>query len=93
MWAYAVALPPVQAEFGVVRADASLPYTLAMFGFAIGSVVTGRLSDRLGIMSTLAVGAVAAGLGFIGSGLAPSLMRSPSPTRCWASAPRPVSVR
>ena len=28
MWSYVVALPAVQAEFGVARADASLPYTL-----------------------------------------------------------------
>ena len=28
MWSYVVALPAVQADFGVARADASLPYTL-----------------------------------------------------------------
>ena len=33
MWAVVVTLPAVQAEFGVARADASLPYTLAMVGF------------------------------------------------------------
>src|SRR5205085_9866518 len=32
MWSYVVALPPVQADFGVLRADASLPYTLGMIG-------------------------------------------------------------
>ena len=34
MWAYVVALPAVQADFGVARADASVPYTLAMIGLA-----------------------------------------------------------
>jgi hypothetical protein len=37
MWCVVVALPAVQAEFGVTRADASLAYTLTMIGFAIGA--------------------------------------------------------
>ena len=32
MWTYVVALPAVQADFGVDRAAASLPYTLLMLG-------------------------------------------------------------
>jgi MFS family permease len=44
-----------------------------MVGFALGSVIAGRLSDRFGIMATLLIGAVAVGLGFIGAGFAPSL--------------------
>ena len=35
MWAMVVALPAVQAEFGVARADASLPYTLTMIFFGV----------------------------------------------------------
>ena len=46
MWSVVVALPAVQAEFGVPRAEASLPFTLAMLGFALGGVVMGRLLDR-----------------------------------------------
>ena len=30
MWSFVVALPAVQADFGVARAEASLPYTLTM---------------------------------------------------------------
>ena len=33
MWSVVVALPAVQAEFGVARGAASLPYTLTMIGF------------------------------------------------------------
>ena len=36
LWSYVVSLPAVQAEFGVTRAEASLPYTLTMLGFAAG---------------------------------------------------------
>ena len=42
MWSVVVALPAVQAEFGAARAEASLPYTLTMLGFAFGGVATGR---------------------------------------------------
>jgi hypothetical protein len=38
----AVVLPAVQAEFGVARADASLPYTLLMIGFGLGGLLMGR---------------------------------------------------
>ncbi|NNL34963.1 MAG: MFS transporter, partial [Silicimonas sp.] len=33
MWAVIVVLPDMQAEFGIARADASLPYAAAMIGF------------------------------------------------------------
>ena len=49
MWSVPVVLPAVQTEFGVARADASLPFTLAMIGFACGGVLMGRLTDRFGI--------------------------------------------
>ena len=74
MWSFVVALPTVQADFAVARADASLPYTLLMVGFAGGSVVAGRLADQLGISFTLAFGAVAVGVGYIGAAYAPSLL-------------------
>ena len=57
MWSVPVVLPTVQSDFGVARADASLPFTLAMTGFALGGVLMGRLSDRLGILAPLACGA------------------------------------
>jgi MFS family permease len=74
MWSVPVVLPTVQAEFGVARADASLPFTLTMLGFACGGVVMGRLSDRFGIVPPIVCGAMALGLGFIVAGLASSLM-------------------
>src|SRR5215471_16040618 len=51
MWSVPVVLPAVQADFGVARGDASLPYTLAMLGFAFGGVVMGRLTDRFGLLA------------------------------------------
>ncbi len=73
LWSVVVALPAVQAEFGVARADASLPYTATMLGFALGGVLMGRLSDRFGIMPPAACGAALLGLGYVLSGYAASL--------------------
>src|SRR6202166_4521022 len=73
MWSVVVALPALQTDFGVARADAALPYTLAMIGFACGGVVMGRLADRFGIAVPLAIGTVCLGLGYVGVGYASNL--------------------
>ena len=73
MYSVTVVLPRIQAEFGVARADASLPYTLTMIGFGIGGVLLGRLSDRFGVMVPLLVGTLCLGLGFTAAGAAGSL--------------------
>jgi len=73
MYVVVVVLPAVQAEFGVARADASLPYTLTMIGFGIGGVLMGRLADRYGVMVPLLVGAAGLGVGFIAASMATSI--------------------
>src|SRR5437899_10214253 len=65
MWSAVVALPAVQTEFGVARADASLPYTLTMIGFGFSGILMGRLSDRFGIMVPVLAGTVALALGYV----------------------------
>jgi MFS family permease len=73
MWSFVVALPAVQADFGVARGEASLPFTLTMLGFGIGGVVTGRFADRYGIVPPAFCGALALGAGYVASGLASSI--------------------
>ena len=70
MWAVIVILPVVQAEFGIDRAAASLPYTATMFGFAFGTLALGKLGDRVGIAIPLALASLAMGVGFITAGFA-----------------------
>jgi MFS family permease len=70
MYAVVVVLPAVQAEFGVARADASLPYALTMIGFGVGGLFMGRLADRFGVMVPLLIGAMSLGLGFAVAGMA-----------------------
>ncbi|WP_244480837.1 MFS transporter [Mesorhizobium sp. Root157] len=72
MWAVVVVLPSVQAEFGVDRASASLPYTAAMVGFAVGNIVIGRAIDRMGYWVPALVSALALGTGFLLASLAQS---------------------
>ena len=64
MWAIIVILPAVQAEFAVYRADASLPYTLTMIGFALGNFLIGRAVDRWGVARCLAGSAVLMAAGY-----------------------------
>jgi MFS family permease len=73
MWSVVVALPAIQADFGVDRAAASLPYTLAMIGFAGGGVIIGRLVDRFGILIPLALGTLSLSAGYVCVGLSPNL--------------------
>ncbi len=74
MWSFVVALPAVQAEFGVDRADASLPYTLTMAGFAVGAVLMGRLADRFGLLAPLLAGALSLVTGYALSAIASTLV-------------------
>ena len=73
MWSIPVALPLVQADFGPTRADASLPYMLAMTGFAVGGVAMGRLCDSFGVVVTIMLGCLALGGGYVGASMVPSL--------------------
>ena len=73
MYVVSVVLPAVQAEFGIGRADASLPYTLMMICLGIGGLWTGRMADRHGLMPVLLLGAVAVCAGFVGAGMAGSI--------------------
>lgn len=75
MWAVVVVLPAVQVEFGVDRADASLPYTATMIGFALGNVVIGRAIDRMGfVLPALGAGLMMAA-GFILAAMTTSIVQ------------------
>ena len=73
MWSFMVALPALQTDFGVGRAEASFPFTMVMLGFAGGGVLMGRLADRFGIAVPLAIGTLAVAAGYLATGLSPNL--------------------
>lgn len=74
MFVVAVVMPEVQAEFGVSRSEASLPYTLMMIGFGVGGVYMGKLVDRWGVTSALLIGSVGILVGFIWAGTSSSIL-------------------
>jgi len=73
MYTISVVLPRIQAEFGVSRGDASLPYTFAMIGFGLGGVLMGRLSDRYGMGVVAVIGSICLCMGYIIAGNAATL--------------------
>ena len=73
VYTVSVVLPRIQAEFGVARGDASLPYSAAMIGFGLGAVFMGRLADRFGVMAPVLIGALGLGGGFFLAGASNSL--------------------
>jgi len=75
MYGIAVALAPVQAEFGITRGDASLPYTVTMLGFGLGGILMGRVADRFGVVVPVVIGAFGLGSGFVLAGTASTLLQ------------------
>jgi MFS family permease len=73
MYVVSVVLPEVQKEFGISRADASLPYTLMMLGFGAGGLAMGKLADKWGVHIALWIGSVGVGSGFILAGMASNI--------------------
>jgi MFS family permease len=73
MWAVIVVLPAMQADFGIGRGAATIPYVFCMVGFAAGNFLLGRAVDRWGITPVLAASAIAQGAGFALAAITPSL--------------------
>ncbi|HXE68614.1 MAG TPA: MFS transporter [Hyphomicrobiaceae bacterium] len=73
MWSFVVQLPVVQADLGIARADASLPYTTGMLGFAAGAVAIGRLVDRFGVIAPLVLSTLLLCVAYIGSAFAANI--------------------
>jgi MFS family permease len=65
MYVVIVLLPEVQKEFGITRADASLPYTVLMISFGLGGLLMGRWADRFGVFKVLLIGAIGNLIGFL----------------------------
>ena len=75
MYGVSVVLPAIQADFGVTRAEASLPYTLTMIGFGFGGILMGLAADRFGVIVPVLAGSVMLGIGLILAGMSGSVMQ------------------
>ena len=74
MWSVIVIMPAVQAEFGVSRADSSLPYTLTMLGFGLGNLLIGRAVDRFGMSTALIGASLLSCIGYLAAAASPSIL-------------------
>ncbi|WP_071470167.1 MFS transporter [Roseinatronobacter thiooxidans] len=74
MWSVIVIMPAVQAEFGVSRADSSLPYTLTMLGFGLGNLLIGRAVDRFGMSTALIGASLLSCSGYLAAAASPSIL-------------------
>jgi MFS family permease len=73
MWSVVVVLPAVQAEFAAGRGAVSLAFTLTMLGFGLGGVVTGRITDRFGIVTAMALSIAFLAVAYVLAGLSTTL--------------------
>ncbi|MEH6404728.1 MAG: MFS transporter [Sneathiella sp.] len=64
MWSIIVIIPKIQAEYGIDRAEASLPFTTIMIGFGAGNFLVGKIVDRHGIALPLFISALLLSSGF-----------------------------
>ncbi len=74
MWAVIVVMPDVEAQFGAGRAEASMPYTLTMIGFAFGNMWLGKLVDQMGVTRALIGAAVLSAISYLLATLAPNMI-------------------
>src|SRR3954451_4499400 len=73
MWAIVVMIPAVQAGFSATRGAVSLAFTLMMFGFGLGGVIAGRITDRFGIVAAMAISIAFLGVANVLAGLSTQL--------------------
>ncbi|MBR0987470.1 MULTISPECIES: MFS transporter [Bradyrhizobium] len=73
MWAIVVMLPAVQTEFSATRGAVSLAFTLMMFGFGLGGVIAGKITDRFGIVPAMAISIAFLGVANVLAGLSTEL--------------------
>jgi MFS family permease len=73
MSTFSLFLPPIEKEFGLSRSAATLPYVVAMLGWAAGAITFGKLADDRGSRPVVLIGITLMAAGFAGMGLSQNL--------------------
>jgi MFS family permease len=73
MSTFSLFLPPIEKEFGLSRSMATLPYMVAMLGWAAGALTFGKLADDRGSRPVVLIGIALMGTGFAGMGMSQNL--------------------
>lgn len=69
MSTFSLFLPPIEREFALSRALATLPYMVAMLGWAAGALAFGKLADDHGSRPVVLIGIALMAAGFAGMGV------------------------
>ena len=75
MSTFSLFLPPIEKEFGLTRSLVTLPYMVAMLGWAVGALTFGKLADDRGSRPVILIGISLMGAGFAGMGLSQNLLQ------------------
>ncbi len=73
MSTFSLFLRPIEAEFGWSRSMGTVPYMIAMMGWAAGAVLFGKLADDYGARPVVLGGILLMSAGFFGMGLSQNL--------------------
>ncbi|WP_291615072.1 MFS transporter [Bradyrhizobium sp.] len=73
MWSVVVVMPVVQAEFAATRGAVSLAATAIFFGFGLGGVIMGKITDRVGIIPAMAISIALLSASYVLAGLSTAL--------------------
>ena len=73
MSTFSLFLPPIEKEFGLSRSMVTLPYMVAMLGWAAGALTFGKLADDRGSRLVVLIGIAPMGTGFAGMGVSQNL--------------------
>lgn len=73
MSTFSLFLPPIEKEFALTRSLVTVPYMVAMLGWAVGALTFGKLADDLGSRPVILIGIALMGAGFAGMGLSQNL--------------------
>src|SRR5436190_11354779 len=74
LYGWSVFVLPLEKEFGWVRADTSLVYTIAIVCFALSFIVAGRIQDLKGPRICAAIGGILVSAGFVLASFTSSLI-------------------
>ena len=75
VYAWSLFITPIEAELGWNRADTSLIFSISMFSFCIGSIVSGTLNPKMNGRYLFLIGAGILFAGFLGSSRVTGLLQ------------------
>lgn len=72
-YAWSIFIQPLETEFGWLRSQTSLTFTISMISFCIGNLAAGKITPKISPRVGMFITALAMGAGFIGASFTSSL--------------------